>query len=203
MGEQSGRAVTSGPLQRSVREIATEHPEVEFALVLARTIDSVSSDPEQLRSAVYELARKKLQELAHENPSEKARLMSALEVAIAGVEAHTKNVRIEKFPVPSAAGFLPALSAVDDVLSRTGRPVSLLNNPPGGSEYVSESRATFRHSERRSSRWLSSMALRYVTVLAFFGVVAALIVAQQHGFSLAAIRSAATPSWMISKLGPK
>ena len=77
--------MTSGPLQRSVREIASAHPEVEFALVLARTIDSVAADPQQLRSAVYELARQKLQQLAHDDPLEKERLMQALEVAIEGV----------------------------------------------------------------------------------------------------------------------
>src|ERR1700753_3605611 len=115
MGEQNGRVVAFGPEQRS---IATEHPEVEFALVLARTIDSVTSDPEQLRSAVYELARKKLQELAHDDPSEKDRLMGALEVAIAGVEAHTKNVQIEKFPVPATSGYLPSPALQDAVASK-------------------------------------------------------------------------------------
>ncbi|BBC01414.1 hypothetical protein [Bradyrhizobium elkanii] len=80
---------------------------MEFALVLARTIDSVSADPQQLRSAVYELARQKLQQLAHEDPAEKQRLMQALEVAIEGVEAHTKSNVIEKFEVPPARA-LPA-----------------------------------------------------------------------------------------------
>ncbi|WLB06843.1 hypothetical protein QIH87_32740 [Bradyrhizobium elkanii] len=99
--------MTPTPAQRTVRDIAPAHPEVEFALVLARTIDSVSSDPQQLRSAVYELARQKLQQLAHEDPAEKQRLMQALEVAIEGVEAHTKSNVIEKFEVPPARA-LPA-----------------------------------------------------------------------------------------------
>ncbi|MGF6309565.1 hypothetical protein ABIB82_003837 [Bradyrhizobium sp. i1.8.4] len=99
--------MTSTPAQRTVRDISPAHPEVEFALVLARTIDSVSADPQQLRSAVYELARQKLQQLAHEDPKEKARLMRALEVAIEGVEAHTKDNLVEKFSVPPARA-LPA-----------------------------------------------------------------------------------------------
>src|ERR1700745_1726087 len=109
MGEQKGRLVTVSP--KSVRDIAVAHPEVEFALVLARTIDSVASDPQQLRSAVYELARQKLQQLAHDDPTEKERLMRALEVAIEGVEAHTKNNPGEKFPVPPTTRYLPAARA--------------------------------------------------------------------------------------------
>jgi len=200
MGEQNGRVVTSIPAQISVGEVAIEHPEVEFALVLARTIDSVSSDPEQLRSAIYELARKKLQELAHDTPSEKARLMGALEVAIAGVEAHTKNVKIEKFPVPSTAGYLQAPASQDEIPSR---PVQHVGADLGGSEYVSSPRAAFWHSEPKRSRFLSSMVLRYTTVLAFFGVVAAVFVLQRHGFSIAEIRKAAAPSWLTSKPGVK
>ena len=42
--------------------------EVDFALVLSRTISSVIADPEQLRTTVYELARHKLHEqIADEN----------------------------------------------------------------------------------------------------------------------------------------
>lgn len=68
------------------------HPEVDFALVLARTIDSIQTDPEQLRGAIYELARKKLQEqFTTENAADIGRLNRALEVAIQGVEAHYRD----------------------------------------------------------------------------------------------------------------
>jgi len=44
-------------------------PEIDFALVLSRTIDSIKNDPSQLRNTVYELARTKLLMLAWEqNP---------------------------------------------------------------------------------------------------------------------------------------
>ena len=85
----------------SAEEIASTHPEVEFALVLARTIDGLTKDPEQLRGAVYELAREKLMQLAHDDPSEKARLMRALEVAIAGVESHANKYPVERMALPS------------------------------------------------------------------------------------------------------
>src|SRR5882757_3870128 len=80
------------PDRRALQELPTTHPEVEFALVLARTIDSIRADPEQLRGAIYELARQKLREQFNgEDALEIARLTTALEVAIQGVEAHSKK----------------------------------------------------------------------------------------------------------------
>src|SRR5260370_3530620 len=66
--------------------------DVEFAVVLARVIESIEDDPAPLlRNAVYELARIKLRREAwQKNPainlSEVRRLMLALEYAIEGVE---------------------------------------------------------------------------------------------------------------------
>lgn len=67
-------------------------PEVEFALVLSRMIDSVKNDPEHLRRTVYELARHKLQEqLANETTGDRRQLARALETAIQGVETFVRN----------------------------------------------------------------------------------------------------------------
>jgi hypothetical protein len=86
--------------RHGVRDLAAAHPEVEFALVLARTIDSIRADPEQLRGAIYELARQKLREqFMDENPSEIVRLTAALEVAIQGVEAHSRKDRELQRPI--------------------------------------------------------------------------------------------------------
>jgi hypothetical protein len=65
-------------------------PEVEFALVINRMIDSIKSDPEHLRATIYELARHKLKEQFGAEP-DLERLSDALEVAIRGVEAFTIN----------------------------------------------------------------------------------------------------------------
>lgn len=81
---------------RSTGAISAAHPEVEFALVLARTIASVQSDPEQLRQAMYELARQKLRQLSADDPAEQQRLSLALEVAIAGVEAQVAGTSVEQ-----------------------------------------------------------------------------------------------------------
>jgi hypothetical protein len=86
--------MTGNPIERQavIQDLATTHPEVEFALVLARTIESIKSDPEQLRGAVYELARQKLREqFSHEDASQVTHLTAALEVAIQGVEAHSRK----------------------------------------------------------------------------------------------------------------
>lgn len=130
MAEQHARVVISEP--GSARDIAAAHPEIQFALVLARTIESISSDPELLRNAVYDLARQKLQELAHD-PIEKKRLMDALEIAIAGVEAHTKGVKDEKKQlVPSIAGYLQELN------NRDATPRLIGSESPEGNVAVNE-----------------------------------------------------------------
>src|ERR1700733_8306889 len=64
--------------------------EVEFALVIARMIDSLKNNPGDVRQAIYELARYKLEEqFPGVNAEEKVRTQQALETAIRGVEAFT------------------------------------------------------------------------------------------------------------------
>ena len=87
-------------------------PEVEFALVLSRMIESVKNDPEHLRQTVYELARHKLQEqLASESGGERRQLSRALETAIHGVETFVKNNDEE--PVAYALPELPTPKALE------------------------------------------------------------------------------------------
>ncbi len=80
-------------LRRDGQEVApTSTPEVEFALVLSRMIDSVTQDPQHLRQTVYELARRKLQEqFTHESPGDMRSISNALETAIQGVEAFSRR----------------------------------------------------------------------------------------------------------------
>src|SRR6202048_4430389 len=85
--------MTSGDLVPSDRD--RQEPasvEVEFALVIARMIDSLKNNPEDMRQAIYELARYKLQEqLPNANAEEKERTQQALETAIRGVEAFSEQ----------------------------------------------------------------------------------------------------------------
>jgi hypothetical protein len=85
--------MTSGDLIPSDRDRSEPASlEVEFALVIARMIDSLKNNPEDMRQAIYELARYKLQEqLPNVNVEEKERTQKALETAIRGVEAFTEQ----------------------------------------------------------------------------------------------------------------
>ena len=79
-------------VSRTRRIPAADSPEVDFALVLSRVIESVKQDPAELRNVVYEVARIKLQREAwNRDPPidlwELRRLTIALETAIERVEA--------------------------------------------------------------------------------------------------------------------
>src|SRR5262245_52070773 len=74
--------------------LAPHSSDVDFAIVLSRTIESLKSDPSQLRSTIYELARVKLQRAAWERDPplsilEMRRLMLSLETAIERVETYS------------------------------------------------------------------------------------------------------------------
>jgi hypothetical protein len=66
--------------------------EVEFALVLARMMDTLKNNPQDMRQALYELARYKLREqLPDVDAWEKERTQQALETAIRGIEAFSEQ----------------------------------------------------------------------------------------------------------------
>ena len=94
--------------------------EVEFALVIARMIDSVRNRPEDIRQIVYDLARYKLQEqLLQATPVELEQTRRALEGAIRGVEAFSqKHVYI---PAPERQS---QLNGTDTTLISTPVPSS-------------------------------------------------------------------------------
>ena len=85
--------MTSGDLTPSDRdrpELASL--EVEFALVIARMIETLKDNPEDMRQAIYELARYKLlDQLPNVTAEEKERTQHALETAIRGVESFTEQ----------------------------------------------------------------------------------------------------------------
>ncbi|HXH44014.1 MAG TPA: hypothetical protein VNK51_09235 [Bradyrhizobium sp.] len=66
--------------------------EVQFALVIARILETVKDDPEYMRQVVYDLARHKLQEqFTHADAADVRRLQGALEAAINGVEQFARQ----------------------------------------------------------------------------------------------------------------
>lgn len=85
--------------------------EIQFALVIARMIDTVRNNPEDMRQAVYDLARYKLQEQFTYADTKDIRLsQQALENAIRGVEEFSRQQINIPAPVPQLAdGPAPAL----------------------------------------------------------------------------------------------
>ncbi|NEV00842.1 hypothetical protein FNJ47_34860 [Bradyrhizobium sp. UFLA 03-164] len=74
-----------GPLEDNSNEI-------QFALVIARMIDTVEHSPEHLRQAVYDLARYKLREqFTSADEKDIKRAQQALEAAIRGVEDFSRQ----------------------------------------------------------------------------------------------------------------
>ena len=93
-------------------EAQTSMPEVEFALVLSRMIDSVQNDPEHLRATIYELARVKMKEQSvSQSLAERRQLSKALETAIQGVETFVKKNDASALPRLDRAGQSRALAA--------------------------------------------------------------------------------------------
>lgn len=89
--------------------------EVQFALVIARMIETVKNHPEHMRQVVYDLARYKLQEqFTHADVKEMKRSQQALEAAIRGVEEFSQQqVSLPPPAIPSP----PALPASDQAVS--------------------------------------------------------------------------------------
>ena len=166
----------------STEEIASAHPEVEFALVLSRTIDGLTRDPEQLRGAVYELAREKLLKLAEDDPGEKARLMRALEVAIAGVEAHSIKYAGDQLALPPRSSHV-AVPVPEIAVSATGGFRDVEYSAPVVAGETIGSDARWSREKPRFLR-LSSTPMRFLAVLVFFGAVGAFIVAKKKGMDL-------------------
>jgi hypothetical protein len=174
--------------QAVVQDLATTHPEVEFALVLARTIESIKADPGQLRGAIYELARQKLRDqFSHEDAAQVTYLTTALEVAIQGVEAHARKGADRQ----SLAFSPPEPPAIAD---RRYPDVEVLE--PAVSEAYHDSR-----SRAQPSRWITDPNQKPSTKRAAFGtplrftlavgmlLLAAAFVLQRSG-QLARFRSA-------------
>jgi hypothetical protein len=87
------------------KTVAPHVQEIEYALILQRMINVVNEDPEQMRLAIYQLARAKLKtDTGWANETEKKRLTTALETAIQGVEKFSASRENERLlPSPAAA----------------------------------------------------------------------------------------------------
>ncbi|MGY4615496.1 hypothetical protein ACVWZ4_000723 [Bradyrhizobium sp. USDA 4472] len=101
--------MTSRDLQPSDEKKAESASEVQFALVIARMLETVKTHPEHLRQVVYDLARYKLQEqFTHVDVKDMNRSQQALEAAIRGVEEFSQKE--SSLPLTTMPG-PPALAA--------------------------------------------------------------------------------------------
>lgn len=147
--------------------------EVQFALVIARMIETVGNSPEHMRQAVYDLARYKLQEqFTYSDVRDVGRAEKALEAAIRGVEEFSKQqIGVPAPPpVPQLHTGLPQfLSPVPHEL-RTGRVVHDLKIKPTAA------------TKRLHPAW--SVVLRTAPVLLIVGAVAIIVQQREHLASL-------------------
>jgi hypothetical protein len=137
---------------------ATSLPEVEFALVLSRIIESMKEDPAQLRQNIYELARLKLRrDLLRGDPQEAKRLGEALETAIVGVEAFSQKQDAQALAYGSNSEIAPPAPHRAAVLrldhsSHPDVPFSDVGADRGARDSAAMHRAPRRH-QRPSSAW--------------------------------------------------
>jgi hypothetical protein len=168
-------------------EVAATSTAVDFALVLSRMIDAVNGDPQQLRTAVYELARHKLDEqAASEDPNEQNRLADALEAAIQGVETHFNGMGPQALGAPG--GQVPRLGAPADpaMAARTAAALdsarldSGFEAPRWQPRDAGSERQTLRKRRQFSAAW------RYLSVLAIVAVVGLAVQQRSHLMALLA-----------------
>jgi hypothetical protein len=169
--------------QESQDEVSSSTPEVEFALVLSRMIDSIKNDPEQLRDTVYELARRKLQEqFTYEDVREIGPLVKALEVAIREVEAFSRkdDQRQQALPRRQLPEYL-ALGSTSMKAAPVAWPMSVVLDAPA--------LKTIRFPKTSGRKWRFATPWRYVTVLAI--VLAVGIAIQRRSGTLDSPRTTA------------
>ena len=118
----------------SGKNLSAKSSEIDFAIVLSRVIGSIENDPAQLRNAVYELARIKLQtELSQReapiNVSEKGDLALALESAIDRVETvYSKHDHLRVLQSLERFTNRPEVDASEITIE--GRKSALIIRPP-------------------------------------------------------------------------
>lgn len=155
--------MSSGELRHSDRDTAEPtSTEVQFAVMLARMIDTVNSSAGDMRQAIYDLARYKLQEqFTHADVKEMKRAQQALESAIRGVEEFSASQKPSLPPPPVADHSPPPVQYLPSPETATPAPPP---RPP--LQITPEPSATLRRS---SSLW--SPIQRTAGMLALLGVL--------------------------------
>jgi hypothetical protein len=148
------------------KDLAPKSSELDFAIVLSRVIASIENDPAQLRGAVYELARIKLQTELSINV-EKRDLASALESAIERVE--TVSSKHDRVKVLQSLGRHTNRSEVNfcEVSIEGREPAPILKHLP---DFFTRDVDGSRKVEA-SSHWMVAAPLVRAGVVAVLGIV--------------------------------
>jgi hypothetical protein len=170
--------------------LPTSSEELEFSLVLARVIGSIENDPAQLRNAVYELARIKLEREAWQrhppmNVSEMRRVMLALDGAIDRVESvsakhdERRALRsLDRLLETSDVRSHPSMSIDRNSVLLTDQAASPARDSAGFSQVLRAAAPVSRHIARE---WLRSGTVRLLVVLFVIGLAVKLILDRQSG----------------------
>ena len=167
----------------SGKNLVAKSAEVDFAIVLSRVIVSIENDPAQLRNAVYELARIKLQtELSQRevpiNVSEKRDLASALESAIERVE--TFSSKHDQLRVLRSLDRLTHRSEVDaSEIMIEGREPALVVKTPNA--HTTHPPSFFLSRVVGGSRKVEAAPLARAVMVAILAVVLCAVLDRQFG----------------------
>jgi CBS domain-containing protein len=182
--------------------------EIDFALVLSRVIGAIKDDPAQLRNAVYELARIKLQKEAWQrdpplNVLEMRRLLLTLESAIERVET-----------ISSRHDELRALQSLDRLLENSEigsrkmmieprEPLLIINQVP--TYRTADSRPAFLAPVKRAPpsfawllRWPAPGPLLRGTIIGIFALALSAVLGHQFGLFGRQVPQPAAP--MVQKM---
>jgi hypothetical protein len=165
----------------SGKNLVAKSAEVDFAIVLSRVIVSIENDPAQLRNAVYELARIKLQtELSQRevpiNVSEKRDLALALESAIARVE--TVSSKHDRVKVLQSLERHTNRSEVDACeVSIEGREPPIIKHLPNFSTRVVDG----SRKVESSWHWMGAVPLVRAGVFAVLAIVVCTVLDRHFG----------------------
>ena len=193
-------------------------PEVDFALVLARTIDAIKNDPSLLRNTVYELARTKLAMFAWEqNPRmtvlELRRMMRSFETAIEHVESHASR-QDKLLPLPGTVDFVAPARLVNGQRDR-GHPVFIVDQRVAASEIADfRNSSNYSHgvsrARKRGWNWpRAAVVLRAafvsIVIMAAFVIGGRYVASDSHTPALVSASAGAIPksNSQIAKLVPQ
>ena len=132
-------ALDTSPTNKRSEYLATNSPEVDFALVLARVIDSVKQNPSELRQAIYELARIKLHradQTSRTSTVERVADPASLDLDVIWDEEWQKNLletaieRVEA--ISSKQDELQALQSLDHLIENLNISEPASSNAPAG-----------------------------------------------------------------------